>query len=396
MLQSDIATFPRYGSLYGYSPFREVQLLIDGHLAGVVWPFPIIFTGGVVPGLWRPIVGIDAFDLREDEIDITPWLGLLSDGNAHTFEVRVAGLYNNSMKSVELSDFAGSYWLITGKIFVWLDDIDHTTTGSMPNYDKSITRFQAKSSTLKGANGKNHTLLYEVHAHRDLLLRSIINLSTGPEPATWHQSLKFANTGNFTRNADIEINNQRTFGQDTSSSGYARQYNYPLYAYSEYEVVKDNIYIVAEVSHGKDVKVVSPSVFPTGLDLFSTCRIARDAYPKFEGAWLATTQTGTATYLANETALKSFSFGQTEQDMTLKGIHRAVGEPSLDHLNVDGRSKILYHRRVEAINGTVVQDNESLLDTPIGHVYGPLRPVEMQSYVASEAQRHRTGWKTWK
>ena len=31
--------------LHGYSPFREVQLLIDGELAGVSWPFPIIFTG---------------------------------------------------------------------------------------------------------------------------------------------------------------------------------------------------------------------------------------------------------------------------------------------------------------------------------------------------------------
>jgi len=34
------------GFLYGQSPFREVQLFIDGILAGVVWPFPIIFTGG--------------------------------------------------------------------------------------------------------------------------------------------------------------------------------------------------------------------------------------------------------------------------------------------------------------------------------------------------------------
>lgn len=37
-------------TLFGYSPFREVQLLIDGELAGVSWPFPVIFTGGVVPG----------------------------------------------------------------------------------------------------------------------------------------------------------------------------------------------------------------------------------------------------------------------------------------------------------------------------------------------------------
>lgn len=43
-------TFPQTGEFYGYSPFREVQLFIDGMLAGVAWPFPVIFTGGVVPG----------------------------------------------------------------------------------------------------------------------------------------------------------------------------------------------------------------------------------------------------------------------------------------------------------------------------------------------------------
>lgn len=29
------------GFLYGASPFREVQLFIDGILAGVAWPFPV-------------------------------------------------------------------------------------------------------------------------------------------------------------------------------------------------------------------------------------------------------------------------------------------------------------------------------------------------------------------
>ncbi|KAJ6153368.1 hypothetical protein N7497_007687 [Penicillium chrysogenum] len=61
------------GGLYGYTPFREVQLYIDGILAGLVWPFPIIFTGGVAPGFWRPVVGTDAFDLRQPEIDISPF-----------------------------------------------------------------------------------------------------------------------------------------------------------------------------------------------------------------------------------------------------------------------------------------------------------------------------------
>lgn len=47
---STTASF-RNNTLLGHSPFREVQLLIDGQIAGVAWPFPVIFTGGVVPGM---------------------------------------------------------------------------------------------------------------------------------------------------------------------------------------------------------------------------------------------------------------------------------------------------------------------------------------------------------
>jgi len=102
--------------LYGYSPSREVQVLIDGMLAGVAWPFPVIFTGGVVPGLWRPIVGIDAFDMKEDEIDITPWLPILCDGKSHNFTILVSGLDDNGRGSAELSNATESYWLVTGKV----------------------------------------------------------------------------------------------------------------------------------------------------------------------------------------------------------------------------------------------------------------------------------------
>ena len=53
--QSTVQTFNN-NTLLGYSPFREVQLLVDGALAGVAWPFPVIFTGGVVPGTFRTSV----------------------------------------------------------------------------------------------------------------------------------------------------------------------------------------------------------------------------------------------------------------------------------------------------------------------------------------------------
>ena len=47
VFNSETQTFaPTAGSYLGGGPFREVQLLIDGQLAGVSWPFPVIFTGG--------------------------------------------------------------------------------------------------------------------------------------------------------------------------------------------------------------------------------------------------------------------------------------------------------------------------------------------------------------
>lgn len=111
VLSSEVNTFPQGSALLGYSPFREVQLSIDGMLAGVVWPFPIIFTGGIVPGFWRPIVGIDAFDLKEDEIDITPWLPVLCDGNDHTFDISIAGIDDDGKGNGALTGSVGSYWV---------------------------------------------------------------------------------------------------------------------------------------------------------------------------------------------------------------------------------------------------------------------------------------------
>jgi hypothetical protein len=112
--------------LYGYGPFREVQLLIDGNLAGVSWPFPIVFTGGISPGLWVPIVGIDAFDIPSFEIDISPWLGLLCDGNAHAFELKVVGYDSkNTFGTIN------SNWWVSGSVFVWTDHHGKQTKGSV-------------------------------------------------------------------------------------------------------------------------------------------------------------------------------------------------------------------------------------------------------------------------
>lgn len=120
------STFHNNTFAYGYGPWREVQVLIDGVLAGFVSPFPVVFTGGISPGLWVPIVGIDTYDLGSVDVDISPWLGVLCDGDAHEFELKVVGLQSET----ELGT-VGSNWYVSGEVFLWLDKNGTQTTASV-------------------------------------------------------------------------------------------------------------------------------------------------------------------------------------------------------------------------------------------------------------------------
>lgn len=42
--------------------------------AGVVHPFPVIYTGGANPLLWRPLASLRAFDIPSMYLDLTPFL----------------------------------------------------------------------------------------------------------------------------------------------------------------------------------------------------------------------------------------------------------------------------------------------------------------------------------
>ncbi|KAK4901592.1 hypothetical protein LTR27_001364 [Elasticomyces elasticus] len=367
VLQSETDTFPQYGSLYGYSPFREVQVFIDGSLAGVAWPFPVIFTGGVVPGLWRPIVGIDAFDLREDEIDITPWLPLLCDGSPHNFTIRVSGLNDDAHGTATLSETTDNYWLVTGKVFVWLDQAGHVTTGSGPNAITPTPAFQLSSIVGTTTNGTNDTLEYSVTAQRSLSFESTIHLSYGTEHVSWRQTLSFSNNGTFSDGGNAQINTQQTTGYDISSNGYARHISYPLYVDSTYAALQDNITYTAIVNRGKDVQTIGQAVFPTGLESFAA---AKEIHGHgFQGTSLTTVQNGNATYLQNTTTSASFSFGTTQQDMVFSGIETGGGGYDMEFPAISG-TRELFKRHVLAVNSTVVDDNEVLVNKPIGHVHG--------------------------
>ena len=352
------------GTLYGYSPFREVQLLIDGQLAGVSWPFPIIFTGGIVPGLWRPIVGIDAFDLREHEIDITPWLPLLCDGSTHTFEIRVVGLDDNGNDHATLSQTIGSYWVVSGKIFIFSDEQQSITTGTRPDMNAPSPQIQISSSITTNAMGDNETLTYNTVVSRYLSISSNLRTSHGLRLASWNQSLTYTNHNAFTNLGFTQLTTQNTSGIEASSSaGYT--YFYPISVDSTFATFPSGAFSInASISRGLDYNVLGSSVFPSGVQSFNVTSPATmplpgrpqpqiialpTSLPKFNGALLSTTQTGSAAYLSAGNA--SYSYGTTEQNFDFKGAE----------LQADGPTFELYSRHVKAVNSTVTEDEQSLI-----------------------------------
>ncbi|TID15661.1 hypothetical protein E6O75_ATG07989 [Venturia nashicola] len=352
-------------TLLGFSPFREVQLLVDGEIVGVTWPFPVIFTGGIVPGFWRPEVGIDAFDLKEDEIDLTPWLSILSDGRDHSYEIRVMGLVDDGQGNATLTA-VGKYWVVTGKLFLWLNPSNSTTTGTPLTKLTPVPQFFITSSTTKSPNnGTNSTLTYQVLAQRQLSFTSTLETSTGPVTASWQQTLQYSNIALFTNNGNNQTNTQMTSGLDHSSSGYSRRFSYPLYVMSSVTggngAVDAAMGLTGVLDRAKNVQVFGQSVFPDGLEDFMD-------EGRFDGWSLATRQNGSSGYTPSTLLKKGTSYGATEQEYVFAGVK--VGDEGVANRAGDGTVQVpfamgtepLFSRSVLAVNGSVARDSLQNVD----------------------------------
>ncbi|MER6132995.1 peptide-N4-asparagine amidase [Streptomyces sp. NPDC001815] len=102
-------------------PYREVQIRVDGRLAGIASPFPTVWTGGWSnPFLWYVIPGPRAFDIKPVEYDLTPFAGLLNDGRPHRIDVSVVGVPEGQ-----------SGWSVPVNVLVWQDAKSRHVTGGL-------------------------------------------------------------------------------------------------------------------------------------------------------------------------------------------------------------------------------------------------------------------------
>ena len=97
--------------------FRETEITIDGQPAGVAPVFPWIFTGGIDPFLWFPIPGVQTLNFTPYRVNLTPFAGLLSNGQPHTVSLSV---YN-----------ADNYFSATASLLLYEDSGSTQTSGAI-------------------------------------------------------------------------------------------------------------------------------------------------------------------------------------------------------------------------------------------------------------------------
>lgn len=158
----------------GYScpdglPYREVDVRIDGRLAGVAAPYPVVYTGGWSnPFLWSTIPSPKAFDIPPLGYDLTPYLGRLDDGRPHEVRLSVVGLPAGQ---------AG--WTLSPRFRVWRDagrSIVTGTTTVASEGDPLVT------STVSGTGDQAGRV--DLDATRELRVTGTLLTSRGPVTTT--------------------------------------------------------------------------------------------------------------------------------------------------------------------------------------------------------------------
>ncbi|XP_072953867.1 peptide-N4-(N-acetyl-beta-glucosaminyl)asparagine amidase A-like [Typha angustifolia] len=128
------------GSSNSNGGLRQIYATIDGKYIGSRIPFAVIYPGSVNPYYWTPVTAIGSFDLPSYDLEITPLLNLLLDGQSHEIAVGVKGGRN--------------FWLLSGNLHLWIDRFSDAVTSGIISYSApplKVTR-HAEWGTLDGSS----------------------------------------------------------------------------------------------------------------------------------------------------------------------------------------------------------------------------------------------------
>src|SRR5215472_11049440 len=191
----------------GGTGFRETQITIDGHPAGLAPVYPWIYTGGIDPLLWRPIPGVQTLNFVPYRVDLTPFAGLFSNGQPHQIAVNVFNANNGFSTTATLLLFEDhDSKVVTG------DVTENTIHGPNPNVVENLTT----------DSSGNITGTVTVTSTRQFVVEGFVRTSHGRVETKVEQHINFSNIQNFniTSTAFVQNITQRTnISSETETRG---------------------------------------------------------------------------------------------------------------------------------------------------------------------------------
>jgi hypothetical protein len=160
------------------APYRELQIYIDGKLAGIAWPFPYIYTGGFNPHYWTPITAINALNIPPYSVDITPFAGILN---------KSSGAVNKHRISIKLNVMP-SNWLIDANLLIDTDTKLETVTGQITRCNISPNAIVTELN-----NPVDLTKYKNIKVTRSLLCSGKVSTSQGEVITTLKQTFSLKN-----------------------------------------------------------------------------------------------------------------------------------------------------------------------------------------------------------
>ncbi|MFC1440227.1 peptide-N4-asparagine amidase [Streptacidiphilus sp. N1-10] len=239
---SDLAAkYPDY--LCGGGSYREVQVSVDGRPAGIAQPYPVVYSGGIVPTLWRPIPAVDQFVTQAYDIDLTPFAGTLVDGRPHTFTITPYG--------------AADTWTVDGTLFLDTDHGAASTHGGLSSDTLGLSPAVATTETA----GSGDTTEVRTTAQRDWRTSGWLQTSHGRIVTTVSQHAVYSNSDAVSSAGQRQLMTQQEYGTTTTTTaGPGRQdssvrhaWSYPVTVDSDVPLYTDgdNYSLSATVSQGR-------------------------------------------------------------------------------------------------------------------------------------------------
>ncbi|HEX3556331.1 MAG TPA: peptide-N4-asparagine amidase [Thermoanaerobaculia bacterium] len=207
----------------GGTAFREAEVTIDGQPAGLAPVYPWIFTGGIDPLLWRPIPGVQTLNFPPYRVDLTPFAGVLSNGQPH---------------QVGLSVFnSNHYFQVTGTLLLYLDAGSSHVTGGVTQNTLGSGPHPSVEENLTTATDGTITGTVNTAAQRSFTLAGYVNTSHGKVETTIRQHVEFSNDQQFVNSATqfvqnitqtTQVHSETDTKQPGSVSHSETQLSYPL------------------------------------------------------------------------------------------------------------------------------------------------------------------------